>query len=204
MSNVTASTDLTAVAPGGLDPNGAISESAGLAGLDPTSGGLGPKPDGESHTFDAAYVADLRRKADNYRQSLRKLEEAEAKRQAEAKAADELRLAEQQKWQELAQKRQDELTTVKAEAEALRALSTRLGEALNGYLAKEREGVPDHIGALLDKLDVVDQLAYIASSRDAWAATNQRPGGVPPSPKPGEAPALSEEERRQRSFKIRL
>ena len=104
----------------------------------------------------------------------------------------------------MAQKRQDELATIKAEAETLKTQSTRLSEALNGYLAKEREGIPDHIGALLDKLDVVDQLAYIAANREAWAATNQRPGGVPPSPKPGEAPALSDEERRQRSFKIRL
>lgn len=173
-------------------------------GQTPNDGkGQEPEPE-QSKTFDAAYVAKLRKEAAENRKRAEALEAAEMQRATEAKAADELRLAEQQKWQELAQKRQDELATIKAEAETLKTQSTRLADALNGYLAKEREGIPDHIGALLDKLDVVDQLAYIAANREAWAATNQRPGGVPPSPKPGEAPALSEEERRQRSFKIRL
>lgn len=174
-------------------------------GQTPTNADNGREPEPEqSKTFDAVYVAKLRAEAAANRKKAEALEAAEAQRATEAKAADELRLAEQQKWQELAAKRQEELTTVKAEAEALKTQTARLSEALNGYLAKEREGIPDHIGALLDKLNVVEQLAYIASNREAWAATNQRPGGVPPSPKPGEAPALSDEERRQRSFKIRL
>ena len=182
------------------DPDGKVTE-----GQTPTNtdNGQGPEPE-QLKTFDATYVAKLRAEAANNRKRAEALEAAEAQRATEAKAADELRLAEQQKWQELAQKRQDDLTAVKAEAEALKTLSTRLADALNGYLAKEREGIPDHIGALLDKLDVVDQLTYISANREAWAANNQRPAGVPASPRAGQAPAITEAERRQQSFQIRL
>lgn len=165
--------------------------------------GQGPEPE-QPKTFDAVYVSKLREEAAKFRKRAEALEAEDAKRAAETKAADELRLAEQQKWQELAQKRQDDLTAVKTEADTLKAQSTRLAVALNGYLEKERAGVPEHIAALLDKLDVVDQLSYIASNREAWAANPQRPAGVPPSPKAGTPPTLTEEERRQRSYQIRL
>lgn len=164
--------------------------------------GKGQEPEPEqSKTFDAAYVAKLRAEAAASRKRAAELEAAEAQRQAETKAADELRLAEQQKWQELAAKRADELTATTAKATTLEAQVAKLTDALSGYLAKEREGVPEHIGALLDKLDIADQLTYISANKEAW---QRRPDGIPPSPKPGEAPALSEQERRQRAYQPRL
>jgi CRISPR/Cas system-associated endonuclease/helicase Cas3 len=129
-----------------------------------------------------------------------------AKDEAEAKA-----LAEQQKWQELAQKHEKklselegELSTTSTAVESAKEKAERYEKALQAHLKAQREGLADHILALLDKLDPVEQLEYIATNKDALVGKQANTGGgVPPSPKPKGDGELSEEERRKASASAR-
>lgn len=107
---------------------------------------------------------------------------AKAREEAEAKA-----LADQAKFQELADKRGAKLTeletatadlTGKLESEAAKAL--RYEKALTAMLAEQRKRVPEHLHGLLDKLPVDEQLTWIASNGDKLAGAT----GVPATPKP--------------------
>jgi hypothetical protein len=87
-----------------------------------------------------------------------------ARRDAEEKA-----LADNAKWQELAEKRAKEIdgaTQALAEMETLRQQHEAATTALGRYLDTERKGLPDHIIGLLDKLGPVEQLEWLASNKD--------------------------------------
>lgn len=161
----------------------------------------GQGPESEKKAYKVAYVESLRAEAAGYRKQLDALAKAEAERKEADAQAETQRLAEQAKWQELAEKRGGELEALKTEAKAQAEAAKRYAETLTVYLAKEREGVPSEIAILLDKLDVVDQLAYIAEQREKWAKPIS---GIPASPKPGQTQAPTPEERRQQAFKISL
>lgn len=104
-----------------------------------------------------------------------------AKEQAEAKA-----LEEQQKFQELAEKRgtkvaelESTVGTLTADLEAATEEAKRYKAALNGLLEKQRKAVPEHLVALLDKLDPVEQLEWLSNNTDKLISNN----GVPATPK---------------------
>ena len=85
-----------------------------------------------------------------------------------AEAAEAERLAKAQEWQTLAEKRQaalDELKPYKDTAE-------RYKGALAAILATQRGNLPGHVIELLDRLDPVDQLEYIAKHQKELAAPN--------------------------------
>jgi hypothetical protein len=107
-----------------------------------------------------------------------------AREEAEAKA-----LQEQQKWQELAEKRAGTVAGLEKKVAELEAATTerdRYRTALDGYLKNEREGLPAHILTLLDRLDPVAQLEYIAANRVTLRPATTPAEGPPPSPKPGD------------------
>lgn len=118
-----------------------------------------------------------------------------------AEAADAERLAQQQEWQTLAEKRQkalDELKPYKETAE-------RYKGALGLILETQRANLPGHVVELLDKLDPVDQLEYIAKhqvelARPAPPNTN---AAAPNAQKPPEDAEAKANELRQR-FRITI
>jgi len=174
---VTAQTD--------ADPEG----SAGRVPDGATVGGETSDTDNQE-TYSAAYVKALRAEAGSYHKELSALKKAEAERQAQTKAAEEQQLAAQQKWQELAQKREGELAKAEADAKAK-------GEALERYqatvvklLEERRKAVPKHVLPLLDRLDPVDQLAYIAEHEADLVKAAPGAGFTPPKRSaPASAPA---------------
>jgi hypothetical protein len=105
-----------------------------------------------------------------------------------AEAAEAERLAKAQEWQTLAEKRQaalDELKPYKDTAD-------RYKGALAAILAVQRQGLASHVVELLDKLDPVDQLEYIAKHQKELAAPSapQINAGTPngqPAPESSEA-----------------
>lgn len=142
----------------------------------------------------------------------REKQAAEKATQKAKEAAEEQALAEQQKWQELAGKHgkraealEADLQARSTEAETLKAKAERYEQALSAQLMALREGLPAHIITLLDRLDPVDQLEYIATNREALVGKQQAGGGgVPASPKPkGESGEISEDERRKQSVSAR-
>lgn len=111
-----------------------------------------------------------------------KQEQAAAK-QAEAQAqAQEQQLAEQQKWQELAEKRQAERDALSAERETLAGKFEAYSAAVQSILTTQKKDLPKHIIALLDKLDPVEQLQYIAENADELTPKAAAPG-TPQAPK---------------------
>ena len=95
-------------------------------------------------------------------------EAAKVKADAEAKS-----LVDQQKWQELAEKRAGEIAALQTKAteqESIAQERDRYKAALEAQLKTAREGLPPHIVTLLDKLDPVEQLNYIAQNAGALKA----------------------------------
>ena len=160
----------------------------GLAGT-----GQAPTPPGQdsgedkSKTFDAAYVHSLRAEAAAFRKELQALKDAEAKRLADAKANEEAELAARQEWQQLAERQKGELTQAQAEAKAKGEALERYQATLGKLLEERRKAVPRHVLALLDKLDPVDQLAYIAENEAEF--TKPQPGAGFALPKRSNTPA---------------
>lgn len=107
-------------------------------------------------------------------------DEAEEKRQADEdakKKADEKaeadRLAQEQKFQELSEQQaakiaelEPEVGQLKGDLKAARDDLERHAAALKTFLDAQREGLPEHLIDLLDKLDTVEQLEYIAANAD--------------------------------------
>lgn len=118
-----------------------------------------------------------------------------------AEAAEAERLAQQQEWQTLAEKRAKEVEALKPVQER----ATRYEAALKALLETHRQGLPGHVVELLDKLDPVDQLEYIAKhqaelARPAPPNTN---AAAPNAQKPPEDAEAKANELRQR-FRITI
>jgi len=119
---------------------------------------------------------------------------------AEKKAADAAeadRLKEQAKFKELSEKQAAQL----AELEGVKPELERYKGALEQYAAKAREGLPEHLVPLLEKLDVVEQLAYLA---EHGAAVGKPAAQVPETPNaaPG-SETLDDAAKRKRSVGVR-
>lgn len=104
-------------------------------------------------------AADLRK----WRKEREAADKAAEKKAADAEAA---RLAEAGKFKELAEAAEKRA----AEAEPYKTKAERAEAALTKLLEEERKGLPKHVTTLLDKLDPVDQLEYIAKNREALGA----------------------------------
>lgn len=130
-------------------------------------------------------------------------EKAEAKRKADAEAAEAERLKKQGEFEKLAEQAQAKARELEQQVATASERVKTLETALKTYLDQERQGLPAHILALLDALPVEKQLEYIATNRQALkpAPAQQSGGGIPPTPAPGSPPGkLSEEERRKRAW----
>jgi hypothetical protein len=146
--------------------------------------------------------------ADRLRREKEKSEKAsqKAKETAEAEA-----LAEQDKFKELAEKHglkitglEADLETRVAELEDTTGKIDRLEVALQALLEAQKEGLPDFILPLLEKMDPVDQLEYLAKNRESLIKSDEDGKGVPPSPKPkGDPEKLSDDDRRKQAVSAR-
>src|SRR5512133_2640852 len=70
-------------------------------------------------TFDETYVKELRSESASYRTKLRDAEKRLADLEAAAKQGEESKLAEEQKWQQLAEKRAQELEKLSQQLKAM-------------------------------------------------------------------------------------
>lgn len=109
----------------------------------------------------------------------REQEKAAAAAERARQEAAEQALAEQQKFQELAEKRGSRVAELEPQVEALTAEVEALRGAVQAQLDAAREGLPEHVTILLDKLPPAEQLAYIAANREKLVGGR---GTVPPTP----------------------
>lgn len=171
---------------------------------DATGTATGPQNGGDEKRFSQADFDRLL--SERLEREKKKGETAAQKAKEEAEAA---ALAEQQKWQQLAEKHGLKAKTLEEQAEAeakakaeLEAKAGRYESALTTLLKTQKEGLPAHILGLLEKLDPVEQLSWIASNREALGA-KPASGGIPPTPAPsGSTPAVSVEEANKRKQEL--
>lgn len=182
--------------PGGGDPDP-------NAKGDPNSKG-GDAGDGSQDGGDAGGETPDEKKfsqADLDRIVAERLERAKRKRETEAQKEKEANeaaiLKEKEDFKSLAEKHEakiSELETKLAEFETLKETHASYEAALTKYLEEARTGLPKHILALLDKLSVVDQLAYIAEN--AAELNKPKTKGMPETPDAAKGNDLTEAERK--------
>lgn len=152
-----------------LNPN---TEAAEQSPVTPSTASDGQAPEEEFDRPRAmATIQKLREFEKTAKSQLAAFEKSQVDSKRAADATERARLQEQGKYQELAEaaeKRATELEPHKAKAERYEASLTKL-------LTKEREGLPKHITALLDKMDAADQLDYITENRAVLTAPAQAP-----------------------------
>lgn len=134
-----------------------------------TNGGDQQKPAEEAKFTQADIERIIAERLDRER---KKAEEKAAKAQAEAEAK---ALAEQNQFKELAEKHAQRI----AQLEAIEPKAQRYEAALVKLLEAQRKSIPEHVITLLDKLDVADQLEWIATNQAKIAP----PSGAPATPK---------------------
>lgn len=113
-------------------------------------------------------------------------EQKKAEKAAEdARAAAEAEAAKKNgEWQKLAEQREGQLSDLQKRLSELEPVTTkaeRYEGTLKKFLDAQRQGLPQHITALLDKLDPVDQLEWIAANQETL---KQKPAGGPPATPP--------------------
>jgi hypothetical protein len=143
-------------------------------GSDPNSG----KPKPITFESEAAYQADLEAKLkERLEREQKKAQTAAEKARADAEAEAAKKNGE---WQKLAEQREQELAALNqriADLEPVTGKAERYEKALQSYLTEAKKAVPAHVLALLEKLPVDEQLAYIAAN----AANFKTPAGGPPA-----------------------
>jgi hypothetical protein len=162
------------------DPPGKKDGEGDQGGKKPDADGKGGKG-GEPGQGDKQFTqADLDRIVTERLDRERKAREKEAEKVktiAEQKA-----LEDEKKWQELAEKQKTQIADFEKSAGELTTLKdthAKYEKALKAYLETQRKGLPDHIVKLLDKLDPVEQLEYIAANAEAL---NKPKSNIPPTP----------------------
>lgn len=129
---------------------------------------------------------------------LDELQKEKEKRDKDAKEAEEKRLESQQQFEQLANERKTELekanseiSTYKAELEAQTAVLSALYESRKAL-------VPEMFQPLLDSMDLVKRLEWIAANEFKLKPANGA-NGIPPTPNPKGAGEMTPEQRRERS-----
>lgn len=144
-------------------------------GSQPTAtGNGGPEPTYTKAQVEALVEDRLRRDRDK-----RERETAKATEDAEAK-----RLADQQKFAELAEQRQARISELEPQAQQ----AERYEAALKKHLDAARQGLPGHITELLDQLDVAAQLEWISAHQAELSKPATGTAGVPATPRAAGAP----------------
>lgn len=105
---------------------------------------------------------EINRKMREFETQLKARADADAKLETERKAADETRMAEQQQFKELAEKRGQELEAAKARAKQADDFEALLGEMRDAQMAT----APEHIKELLKEFDTVKALRWLTANAD--------------------------------------
>jgi hypothetical protein len=83
----------------------------------------------------------------------------------------------------------EQLATLQAQVEQLSADKAKYADKFSASLVEKKSGLPDGILKLLEKMDPVDQLAWIDENAATLVPATQPPATGPQAPKPKEAPS---------------
>jgi len=155
----------------------------------------------------AEHTGGLTSALQSERERRKELEKERKAKEREADKAEAKRLEEAGEFKELAEKAQKKaedaeakLSEFEPQIETLTAERDRYAKALKSYVDKAREGVPEHLTPLLDKLDPVEQLEYLTENADKLALPST--GSPTNNPRRGVSHNLSDDEKRRRSYQV--
>ena len=169
----------------------------------PTNGNATGTNSGEGAAQEQKFTqADLDRIINERLAKERQKADEKQKKAAEDAAAK--TLAEQGEFKALAETRAARIAELEAAMAGTGETVTKLSEqaetykaTLAGYVKAQRKNVPDHIGTLLDALDLPAQLKWLTDNADKLTA---QISGVTPTPKPNGTMSDSAKEKAQREF----
>lgn len=135
-------------------------QSAGSNAAEPPPTDTAPATTADDKRFTQAELeSELAKRLD------RKERQAKEREEKARKEAEERTLAEQGEYRKLAEQRAQELADAQRELEGAKETATQLSrykKTVTTYLEAQRKALPAPILSLLDKLDPVDQLEWIA------------------------------------------
>lgn len=151
--------------------------------------------------------AELQSKIDAaIQERLKREKDKSARDQAKAKEdAENKRLEESKAWEELAGKQKARITELEAavaKVDEANTLADRYKKALEARLKSDRDGLPAAVVTLLDKLDPVEQMEWIAKNAAELKGTAGQGGagkqgsGPGAGPKQGSTKTLTEEQQK--------
>ncbi len=138
----------------------------------------------------ARHIKELRKESADKRAKAQQAEAEAARLAQEAEARKQAELAEQGKWQELATQREQELATVKAQAESLQ----RYRETVEAQVRQRLEALPEAHRKLIQSDDPLVTLERLRAAEDAGILNTNRPA---PQVDAGAGRSLSDEEKAQ-------
>ena len=194
---------------GGAKPNDSDGDNSNAGDGDRTGDNAGDASGDETPevTFKtkAEFQAELDRvvkeRLERERQKNERAAEA-AKRKAEEDAA-----AKNGEWQALAEKhakRLAELEPLETEIESHKSEAEKYKAALTGHLATLKKDLPTPIIALLDNLDPIAQMEWISKNGEEVAGTNGKPALIRAPKADTKNTELTEQQRRERAYKVRF
>jgi len=147
-------------------------------------------------------IAGLKSALDKERDANKALERQQRDAAKANQDAEQERLTKQGEFEELAKqfgsradKAESKLAEVEPQVEALTETVKRYEKALKGQLEATRGELPEHITELLDTMDPVRQLEYLAKHREELTPTATPPGGPVAAPGRGQRPEATKEQR---------
>jgi DNA repair exonuclease SbcCD ATPase subunit len=124
------------------------------------SGGEVAFTDEQQAKIDRIIAERLSRAEEKWKTKTEKVK-AKAKEEAERE-----KLKQQEEWRKLAEQHEAELNEIKPQYESASEKLERYQSALSGYLEAARDGVPQYVTDLLDRLDPVEQLTWLTEHAD--------------------------------------
>ena len=132
------------------------------------------------------------------KQQLDELLADKQKREKEQKEAEEKRLESQQQFEQLANERKAELETANTNLATVQAQLDRQSAVLDALYESRKTAVPEMYQPLLDKLDLVDRLQWIADNEAKLKPANGVTG-IPNTPTPKGMGEMTPDQKRARA-----
>lgn len=132
------------------------------------------------------------------KQQLDDLLAKEQKREKERKEAEEKRLESQKEFEQLAAERKQELEQANGTIEDVNGQLERQTAVLQALYESRKTAVPEMYQPLLDKLDLVDRLQWIADNETKLKPVNGA-NGIPNTPVPKGMGELTPEQKRAKA-----
>ena len=180
-----------------------VTPTGDATGQDAPANGGGEGEQKQTPALTFATEAEFQRKVDDLLKERldRAAKTAEQKAQKAREEAQAEAAAKNGEWQQLAEQRAAKIAELETQTATLDATTTkaqRYEQALAKQVDVLRKDMPKHLAPLLDKLDVVEQLEWLAANRDAVAP--KQPNGVPATPRAqGGMDAAAQAEARQQA-----